>query len=1076
MKRLPLLIFLLALLAYTPSPAAQPPRPPEPDTRAQIEAALRDAVQKNAELALAYLIYDTGIDRLTLSPDERWAAIWINSLDPQTGAVVPTEPGLGIAVKQRGQWVVYLQSDPQWASMLASLPDSVMPPEEKQAWQQMYLLGNCNTSGIGPFGGYLLPWEEGFSVYLTRSITHHDPPDPTGSMHYAFDFAAPWQSGGSPMFELYASKAGTVKYTRWTQPNGDPTSPGNYIVLEDTTTTPTSYQLYLHMAQDSIPQALRQPGTFVLQGQFLGLADDTGMSTGNHVHFQVHTNPDSYWGCSVDVTFDDVDINGGRPRMPSEASTYPQYGSQGQSLYTSGNTVAFADTTPPLGGLFAPATGQVITQTLITLDGWALDLESPLEEAYFQVNFDGTWQKVGPSFTEVLFQYTWDVCAAAVPDGPVSVGVYARDAAGNQTTATGIVQFLKDAACNPPPPACDPAPGQAALFGQPNYQGSCVVLDPGVHIITLTQTGTLTALSGGMAALAGFAAAPGGGDVGSIRLGNGAVLSLYRELTFQGRGQTFTQDDPNLSDDWIGTRNIILALVESTTTAPITPLPAWPASGAAFPNGSSLTLTWDDAGSAAEFQARLRTSPTQTITSTWEAAAFWPLGSLTTGVYTWQVRARNPVATTAWSAAYTFTLDAAPITPSQTITAPLTEGFETTTTWRATGLWNLLNDPDAARGGDFSWWYGEPASDFANGTYDTAAPNSGSLTSPPIFIPDTGYFLRFWSWYETEGDGQWWDQRWVQISVDRGPFTNLYQMRDDPSGYWVQSPYLDLTPYAGQTVQIRFYFATLDARHNAYRGWLVDDLTIDANPPPACSPADEPNDTPANATPLSDGGQYTGEICPAGDVDYFTFTAAGGERLRVDVDAAARGSPLDPYLFLLDQDGTSIIAENDDEVPGNLTDPLLAFTLPYTGTYYLKLRAWDHPAAGGGQYVYTFTLYLDRDDPVIQSFTYTPIELDVSNPPQVITLTITASDADSGVGWVTFLYHSADWLNDDWIEIATDTDGSDGWAVGWDPAALPLEHGIGLAARVYDRAGNLAVTGIFDVFTISRLYLPVVLR
>ena len=132
------------------------------------------------------------------------------------------------------------------------------------------------------------------------------------------------------MYRLHASKAGTVWRTRWDAPNGDDSDMGNYIVLKDTSTTPTTYQLYLHLAQDSIPLELRAEGAYVAQGDFIGIADDTGKSTGHHLHFHVHTNPDSYWGTSVDITFDDVDINGGRPPLISTSSNVmstevPQY-------------------------------------------------------------------------------------------------------------------------------------------------------------------------------------------------------------------------------------------------------------------------------------------------------------------------------------------------------------------------------------------------------------------------------------------------------------------------------------------------------------------------------------------------------------------------------------------------------------------------------------------------------------------------------------------------------------------------------------------------------------------------------
>jgi murein DD-endopeptidase MepM/ murein hydrolase activator NlpD len=111
-------------------------------------------------------------------------------------------------------------------------------------------------------------------------------------------------------------------------------------------------------------------GAQVLQGQFIGNVDDTGYSTGHHLHYHVYTTPTStYWGPSVDISFDDVDINGGRPRTCYEATTWPSLGSECHDgdTFTSQNFGA----DPPSAALTLPAQGEVIT------DGSLLVLAPP---------------------------------------------------------------------------------------------------------------------------------------------------------------------------------------------------------------------------------------------------------------------------------------------------------------------------------------------------------------------------------------------------------------------------------------------------------------------------------------------------------------------------------------------------------------------------------------------------------------------------------------------------------------------------------------------------------------------------
>jgi hypothetical protein len=176
---------------------------------------------------------------------------------------------------------------------------------------------------------------------------------------------------------------------------------------------------------------------------------------------------------------------------------------------------------------------------------------------------------------------------------------------------------------------------------------------------------------------------------------------------------------------------------------------------------------------------------------------------------------------------YTYSILLTDIT--QAVDAPWGDDMESGVNgWTADGFWHQVEDgvspyPES-HSPTHSWWYGQDAT----GDYDNGVTNAGSLTSPAINIPSTapGASLSFWSWYETETIGTNWDQRWVQISVDGGPFQNLGQLSGDPMQTWVEHTF-DLSPYVGSQVRIRFYFDTIDDLHNNHRGWYVDGFLLD---------------------------------------------------------------------------------------------------------------------------------------------------------------------------------------------------------------------------------------------------------
>jgi len=392
-------------------------------------------------------------------------------------------------------------------------------------------------------------------------------------------------------------------------------------------------------------------------------------------------------------------------------------------------------------------------------------------------------------------------------------------------------------------------------------------------------------------------------------------------------------------------------------------------------------------------------------------------------------------------------------------TAPYTNDVESgTNDWTATGLWHQVDQYTSpypeSHSWSHSWWYGQDGS----GDYDTGSANSGHLTSPPVYIPSTGYYLRFWSWYETETHGGSWDTRWVQISVDGGAFDDVLQLAGDPMQEWIPSPAIDLSPYAGSVIQFRFAFDTVDDQYNNYRGWYVDDFSISTAPPPTCSDSYEPNNWTGGATSISYGDSLDAQTCPQGDLDFYTFSGTAGERIIVDIDAEVNGSYLDSYVYLLDSDGTTYLAESDDAY-GSL-DSYLVYDLPHDGTYYVKVRAYGHPNVGGPDYFYTIHLLTDNVNPTAEITS--PASGGYLDPTLTI-ITADASDSESGVNRVEFLWHDGDWENPDWTWLGADSDGSDGWSFNWVTSAITEQTGIALYIWAFDWAGNWTGAGSWSL-------------
>ena len=88
--------------------------------------------------------------------------------------------------------------------------------------------------------------------------------------------------------------------------------------------------------------------------------------------------------------------------------------------------------------------------------------------------------------------------------------------------------------------------------------------------------------------------------------------------------------------------------------------------------------------------------------------------------------------------------------------------------------------------------------------------------------------LRFWHWYSFSNR----DTARVQIKVGDGQWQNLPPTFAGTSSNAWSRPAIDLTPFAGNTVQLAFYFTSQQqgGRADVSSGWYLDDLAVVAGP------------------------------------------------------------------------------------------------------------------------------------------------------------------------------------------------------------------------------------------------------
>jgi len=240
------------------------------------------------------------------------------------------------------------------------------------------------------------------------------------------------------------------------------------------------------------------------------------------------------------------------------------------------------------------------------------------------------------------------------------------------------------------------------------------------------------------------------------------------------------------------------------------------------------------------------------------------------------------------------------------------------TKWQsAGGMWHLTTvgtDPCAtANSGNTSWYFGQESTC----NYDDGQIARGSLVSQPIYVPETSPVLSFWSYEETEcGDGGCgYDFKYVFISANGGQsWTRIATLNHENEWYQVD---LDLSAYAGQTVNIRFTFDTGDDYANDFHGWNVDDVSVTGAPPDYDAPASAIV-SPADGTTVGNPCQVAGIASDNG--------GSGVDRVEVSTDGGqswsnAAGTNSWSFEFIPGEVKTFTITSRATDKAGNAETP-----------------------------------------------------------------------------------------------------------------------------------------------------------
>ncbi len=164
--------------------------------------------------------------------------------------------------------------------------------------------------------------------------------------------------------------------------------------------------------------------------------------------------------------------------------------------------------------------------------------------------------------------------------------------------------------------------------------------------------------------------------------------------------------------------------------------------------------------------------------------------------------------------------------------------------WTLDGLWHVTDSCETPPSSpNYLGYHRETACD-----YDTGSRTSGEARFDVDLTDATVATLLFEHFFEVESFSGEYDVMRVEVSTDGGSNWDLidqWDARDETNNAWSPESFA-LDSYTGGTLDIRFFFDSMDGQFNAQPGWHVDDVEVTAD--------GDGGDPPANEPPVADAG------------------------------------------------------------------------------------------------------------------------------------------------------------------------------------------------------------------------------